>query len=409
MSAAGVETHTLRLKPSLPWQRRLEKAVNSPARFVVAVMGRRAGKTMAAARLSGMAALRGQRVFWGAPTHDTASLGREKLHKMFRGVIDRQTLIPADTTFLGGGKVQFRSFDRPGAALGRAVDLAIIDEAARVKRQIIYEDLLPTTADTGGKIVAITTPRGRRSWVFEWVQRANGGDPLYAVVNGPSTENPSPEIAEFCAMARVNMPEVLFRQEILAEFVEGEGAVFRRIRECATVPGWADVPAPSASYVIGCDVAKHQDWTVLYALDTNSGQIHGCDRFHHLDWPATEARIATFAARWGGTVWLDSTGVGDAVFDRLAAAGVPVQPFVFGNESKSKLVIALMTAMEQGDIAYPADPTLVGELEAFEYEELPSGKFSYSAPEGLHDDCVMALGLAVWGWTRHTPMVLGWV
>jgi len=37
---------------------------------------------------------------------------------------------------------------------------------------------------------------------------------------------------------------------------------------------------------------------------------------------------------------------------------------------------------------------LIGELQAYQAERLPSGMLRYSAPEGLHDDTVMALALA---------------
>jgi len=86
-------------------------------------------------------------------------------------------------------------------------------------------------------------------------------------------------------------------------------------------------------------------------------------------------------------------------------------PVKFTSESKSRLVVALMNAMEKGEVSYPRDETLIGELEAFAYEELPSGKFRYSAPEGQHDDCVIALALAVWG--RHRSVLdldsYGWL
>ena len=45
----------------------------------------------------------------------------------------------------------------------------------------------------------------------------------------------------------------------------------------------------------------------------------------------------------------------------------------------------------------PQLKVLVDELEAFEYDILPSGKMRYNAPSGLHDDCVTSLGLATWG------------
>lgn len=404
--------HHVKIPKRLPWQAQLASALQSDARFVVAVMGRRAGKTQGAADIAGETALEsGGLIFWGAPTHDTASVGRDTFLDLWKPVVEKTTINPSDARLYGGSRVLWRSFDKPGAALGRGINLAIVDEAARVKRQIIYEDLLPTLGDTGGKVLAITTPRGRRSWVFDWYSRARAGDPLYASIHGPSTENPMPEIQQFVEIAKANMPEHLFRQEILGEFVEGAGAVFRQINENACLQAWRDGPAEGCQYVIGADLAKHQDFTVMYAIDVKTGELHGQDRFQHLDWPAQIVRIKAFAEKWAAQIWIDATGVGDPIFDELLAAGLPVTPIKFTSESKSALVVALMNAMEKGEVSYPADDVLVGELEAFAYEELPSGKFRYSAPEGLHDDCVMALALAVWGKNRSLVDLsgYGWV
>lgn len=405
--ALAEQAYEIRLKPPLPWQRKLEAAYRSDARFVLAVMGRRAGKTTGLGRIAGRCALESQPILWGAPTHDLASIGRKKILEQWRPTITRTTQSPADVDFVGGGSILFRSFERPGASIGRKFRLAVVDEAARVKRQPIYEDLLPALADLGGKMIAITTPRGRTGWVWDWYQRAMAGDPLYAVIHGPTSDNPDRNIQDFVEIARANMPESLFRQEILAEFVEGEGQVFRRIAEAACLPSYRD--AAVGDYAIGCDVAKHQDYTVLYAVHTETGEVHACDRFNQLDWTLIEQRISDFAARWPGIIWLDSTGVGDGVFDRLNARGLPVQPFKFSSDSKQNLVIALCNALEKGEVKFPADPVLIGELESFAYEELPSGRFRYSAPEGMHDDCVMALALAVWGRAQYSPVVMGWV
>ena len=401
--------HTVKVKPLLKWQGALRGAIHSEAKFIVAVMGRRAGKTSCASRMAGEFALHGKEVFWGAPTYDLAALGKDRFHEMYGEVVQRRREAPPEAYLWGGGVVRWRSFDRPGSALGRGNDLVIIDEAARVKKQIVYEEVLPTIGDTGGKIVAITTPRGRRSWVFDWYNKARAGDPLYAVIHGPSTENPSPTVQEFVGIARDNMPDNLFRQEIMAEFLEGEGAVFRNILDNATEAGYLDAPAPGNHYIIGADVAKHQDWTVCYVMDAMSGAVVAVERYQHVDWPMVKARIKGMAEKWNAPIWLDATGVGDPIFDDLCSSGVPVVPIKFTSESKSALVVSLMNAMEKGEISYPLDDVLIGELEAFGYEELPSGKFRYSAPEGQHDDCVMALALAVWGKNRSAHDFGGWL
>ena len=55
-----------------------------------------------------------------------------------------------------------------------------------------------------------------------------------------------------------------------------------------------------------------------------------------------------------------------------------------------------MLAFEQSTIQILNDPVLLGELQAFQAEQLPGGMLRYSAPGGGYDDCVMSLSLA---WT----------
>lgn len=368
-------------------------------------MGRRAGKTTGLCRAAGQVTLNGGQVFWGAPTYDLAFIGRERFQKLYRPVIlSSENERPRDN-LVGRGAVYWRSFDRPGSALGRGFHLAAIEEAARVKGKQVYEELLATIADTDGKLVAITTPRGQRHWTYDWWQRAQDGDPLYRVIHGPSTANPMPSVQRFVQMAKANMPEYLFRQEIMAEFLAGEGGVFRNIQDCCTVPGYLGAPPDGVRrYVIGADVARHRDWTVLVALDVGTGEVHGLERFQHVPWPLVEERLVRFWNIWNrGEVFLDSTGVGDVLYDYLVSRQVRVQPVRWDSEVKANLVMNLSVALEYGRIRFPPDPILTGELEAFEYDMTPTGRFRYNAPEGQHDDCVAAVAMAQWGRSHRGP------
>ena len=399
-----------RLPIRFRWQAEAARIVfETPARFIVFVLGRRSGKTTLLADLAGEAALEDHPnlpkgdVFWGAPTYDISDVGREKFSEFWKpaclkGPTESK---PPSAILYNGSKISWRSFDRPGAALGRGTSLAVIDESARVKTSIIREELLPTIADTGGKVVQITTPRGRRNLAHQWFLKAKSGDPRYAAVHGPSTANPSPKIREFIRDARDEMTDPLFRQEILAEFLEGEGVVFRNIAACAMLESFRDKPENGDDYVVGADVAKHVDYTVLTAMHIESGEVHGYDRFNKLDWPTQERRIKAFGETWNeAEVWLDSTGVGDPIFDHLAEAEVEVVGTKFTNETKSRLITALATALDKETISFPDEDEIVGELEAYDYQILPSGKFRYSAPEGMHDDIVISLALATYGRNR---------
>jgi hypothetical protein len=81
----------------------------------------------------------------------------------------------------------------------------------------------------------------------------------------------------------------------------------------------------------------------------------------------------------------------------LKMCQLSVTPFKFSNQSKKALVEKLTVVIEQHLISYPRIEELITELQSFTYEVTDFGNIRYTAPEGLHDDCVMSLGLAVWG------------
>jgi phage FluMu gp28-like protein len=154
-------------------------------------------------------------------------------------------------------------------------------------------------------------------------------------------------------------------------------------------------PIPGQAYFAGLDLARLTDFTVLTILDGEGRQVFK-DRFNLLDWAVQKQRIIGTVNRYGARVLLDSTGIGDPIYDDLQRAGLSVQGYKFTADSKKKLIESLMLAFEQGSIRILDDPDQRNELDIFEYTIGSSGTVHYSAPEGYHDDCVIALALAWW-------------
>ena len=88
--------------------------------------------------------------------------------------------------------------------------------------------------------------------------------------------------------------------------------------------------------------------------------------------------------------------MGEPLIEQLQKMGMPVAPFTMTAPTKKALIEELALGFEQGTIRIINDPTLIGELQAYEMTRTPSGMLRYSAPSGMHDDCVVALALA-WG------------
>jgi len=75
--------------------------------------------------------------------------------------------------------------------------------------------------------------------------------------------------------------------------------------------------------------------------------------------------------------------------------GIQVQGFVFTATSKPPLIESLALAFEREEVKWLADDVATLELEAYERKvSATTGRSAYSAPEGLHDDTVMARALA---------------
>ena len=193
------------------------------------------------------------------------------------------------------------------------------------------------------------------------------------------------------------MPSDTFRQEFLAEFLDDSGAVFRRIRD-AVKGDFEDPDHENKRYVLGVDLGKHVDYTVLTVLD-QFGHLCYLDRFNQIDWKFQKERIIATAKRWNAQVLIDSSGLGDPIYDDLSNI-IRVKGYKFTNESKRKLISNLSIALEQGKITFPDHRELISELEMFGYEITQHGNIRYGAPEGFHDDIVIALALAVWN-LRH--------
>lgn len=406
MSQTAAAEVTVRLPRPHPGQRRLAEALRH-SRFVVGVLGRRAGKTLFGVEQHfrrALAAGAGYQALWAAPTYDLTTVAWDEWTRLIPSRLYEANRTEHVIRLVTGGRIYFRSTDNPDSLLGRGYDFAVLDEAGRISEDALKRAILPTLADRGGSALAITTPAGRRNWVFEWYQRGLHSERAeWAAVHAPSTDNPSPAIQAWCReMAPLSlgggggMPEDVYRQEILAEFLEDAAAVFRGVR-AAVVPGELQSWRLARPVAIGIDVAKHQDFTVLTGVGDVEGrrQVVAWDRFHRIPWPQQEDRIVAAVREAGNPpVLLDATGVGDAVFDGLAAAGIEVFPYKFTSEGKSRLIQGLALDIEQGNLRYPEVPVLLAELEAYAYEITSQGQFRYNAPEGAHDDAVISLALA---------------
>ncbi len=350
-------------------------------------------------------ALEGQSLMWGAPTFDQVRVGWDETRHAAGGIATF-TQQRMEAVFPTGGVIRYRSLDNPDNARGHTADGIVIDECADVDERAWYEVLRPMLIDTGGWAWLIGTPKGRNWFWREHVAARDRSDSAAwqvptvgcAIRDGQLVRIPHPMENPYVPFAEIEhlwatTPERVFRQEILAEFIEGEGAVFRNITACLGAPGGDHT---GHRIVAGVDWGKHNDFTAISVFCTDCRREVAHDRFNQIDYAFQRQRLAVLCERWHvGLIEAESNAMGEPVIEQLQRDGLPVRPFQTTGITKPPLIEGLALAFERQQATWLDDPVWTAELEAYERTvSTTTGRSSYSAPPGLHDDTVMARALA---------------
>jgi phage FluMu gp28-like protein len=365
--------------------------------------GRRFGKSLLGIDRLIQPALNGGRSAWFSPTYPMLTEIWGETKRILQPVTMRVSAQEHRIELLTGGVVDMWSLENADSVRGRKYHRAILDEAAMVGNleEAWNAAIRPTLTDYRGDAWLLSTPRGMNFFWKAWTWGSGTDQPEWMSWRMPTSANPFIDAEEIEA-ARKSLPERVFSQEYLAEFLEDAGGVFRKVRAAADEGRTANEAAvPGRFHSMGADLARAMDYTVITVLDDEGRQVYH-ERFNQISWERQIAAISEAAGRYEAQVWMDCTGVGDPIYEALAKRGVRVQPFHFTMQSKTQLIDRLAMALENGRLRLMDVPEQTSELLAYQYEMTASRNVRMNAPAGLHDDCVIALALANWN-AESTP------
>ena len=362
------------------------------ARFKVIAAGRRWGKGVLGLGESVLRASTGKRVWWIAPSFASAAyqagwrmlefysskLAGSNLH------LQRRML-----SLPGGGFVQFKTAEEADSLRGESVDFAVIDEAAHIRDlQGIWELCLrPCLVDTRGDAWFISTPNGH-NYFHDLFQRGTQHSPGWASFQFASTSNPFLDKGELEEIGR-DMPVMVRRQEIDAEFVQLAGALFKReaIRILEALPAvsrwvrcWdlAFTTKTTSDFTVGLKCGLTADGTIVVA-DVVRGRF---------EWPQAVRIIAETATLDGPEVsqGVETVGAQVGALQTLLAdpslLGLVFSP-VTVHADKTTRALPVVARAEQGKLAIVRggwNQDFIDELCSF--------------PEARHDDQVDSLSAA---------------
>jgi len=356
-------------------------------------------------------------------------------------MLDRKRDNKSELGFVNGSLI--KSFPQSEVTIrGFHPHIKIIDEKARIRREILESAIRPMGRKVCWLEVGISTPFGRRNNHYEDCMNTEG---FRTSLLGPTDVSWVDE--EKLKVESSRMGDRLARQELFAEFLADEDTVFQPLwidRMMDPRLEWAPHGYRGWNYVIGLDIAQYRDYAafcVMHEVPNKYYQIDLLERWQEsYTFLANRSRelCELFDAQM---IIPDATGVGAGVIEMIEHA-TPDTPmyhskikkgrkrgerpsrqarrrreeqwrpgFVFTNVAKINLVDEMKRVMMANKLRCPhhrgtTDPehpyyiskVFEDECLDFQFYRTATG-ITYGHPEDgkSHDDVIIAVMLALWG------------
>ncbi len=368
-------------------------------KYIVCCTGRQFGKTFLAMNILLKWALEdnGSILMFVSPVYSQA---KKVFSELISAIADSGLTLSVNKselfiTFINGSIIYFRSGEREDSLRGYTLDYLIMDEAAYQKDVVWKTVLRPTVLVRGKKVLFISTPKGK-NWFYELANRGYSEEYVnYKTFHATSFDTPfitKEELEE----AKLSLPENIYRQEILAAFVDDGGEVFSNLKLNCVLNHYPSKET-NEKYFAGLDIGRANDYSVL-TIFNSKGEVVRIHRQRQNTWNVIVSEVVKHLREFNARCVIEINGVGDPIFEQIKKQYSNVEPFITNNESKQNIIEDLILSLNEEKIKLPTqelNADLYRELSTFTYEYSPkTRKVKYGAPSGFHDDMVMSLALA---------------
>lgn len=307
--------------------------------------------------------------------------------------------------------INLKGADKEDSLRGPGLYFVLLDEYQAMKPHIWPLVIQPELASTGGGALFIGTPDGRnhfydafkngrddgaewKSWILPATLPTLNFDPT--TPRGPAILAPG-----FLESVKEDVTQKFYEQEYECAFNDDAGLVFDRIND-NVVDEFRDYPEAGHRYRIGFDPALREDWSVIAVVDLTDHKVKYVYRTNKIDAELLLSRIENESNKWTSTsgrpeIVMDTTGMGDPIYETLASRGLTITPVKFTNQTKREMVKNLALRFNKDQLKIPRYDWLIDELKDYRYTRSEkTGAYFYGAVQGKHDDGVTALMLAYW-------------
>ena len=298
-----------------------------------------------------------------------------------------------------GSVLDFSSAERPENMEGFAYDYVVLNEAGIILRKSgLWDNTIAPMTKNSKKVIIIGTPKAGSTKFYELSQNCYKSDSwkTYRITPANSIEWSKEELDE----VKKQVPDVVWRQEYCGEFVGDGSGVFR-------IDNITNQLSTKPTKVLGIDIGRYEDETVIIGLDQDCS-ITYIDSFTDVDFDVQKTRIVNI---WRDLnfpkINIDMTGLGLSIFDSLKnQIGTSINGINMNYNTKIDMIQNAQLLIENGTCKLIDHDKLIDQLRSYEYEKTKGGRITYNAPDGMHDDYVIGLSLALLEYSPAKKTVL---
>jgi hypothetical protein len=299
-----------------------------------------------------------------------------------------------------------------------------LDELAFIQyAEDIWQAASAALAQTGGRVTAISTPKGRANLFFRIFEAKDHlgftvfnyawwdvptYNPYYDQYIAATTKDEKKKFiaaakdGEWYKAVRRGYTDLAWRQEFEGAFDANMGTVFtewqlkkawdrnylvRTEDPRGIFTEWWTVSKrdPNGLYACGIDLGRKNDPTVIITYDYKNTPAHVVDYKYieagRADWALIQEAILQHIKEWDAETRHDGTGSGDAVTEALDGYS---EPYFFTKVGKQAIVERMQHAFDHRQVRCPKVPQMWAEHQRYLWDD-----------KELVQDTVMANGLAI--------------
>ena len=373
----------------------IDQFASSEHKFGVVATGRQFGKSLLGQNLLLYWLLKenNQKAGWVSPIYNQAKKVFKELTNAAHHIISEKNKADLTIRFINGSTLQFLSAERPDSIRGFSFNYVVIDEAAFIKEVALTEAILPTMTAIGKKALIISTPKSK-NWFYNYWIKGTTESKDYISFQGISEDNPYVD-TQFIAEQQLSLPADIYRQEYLAEFTDAGSEVFRGLDNVCILNKF-DYESKERCYA-GIDTGLSNDFSAL-CIQNEAGRVLYMEKINGENITTIAEKFVQTCRKFNITGgYIETNGIGKAMFDLIRPKIPKLQPFTTTQDSKTTMVRSLIQSIEEQQVELPSKeyyPDLYKELSLYTYKLGNNGKLSFTHPAGHHDDLVDALLMA---------------